>query len=208
MLVGYARVSGSSQDHALQLDALAAAGVEKVFVETASGASKDRPELKAALSYLRPGDALVIWRLDRLSRSLSQLLSTAEELRARGIELRSLREAIDTSSPAGKVIFAVMGALAEAERDILKERVAAGIASARAKGRLGGRPRKFTDAKLQACKALLADGSLTVAQISKEVGISEASIWRYFPKAKSDAGHWAAPSGVARIPPILGRTQA
>lgn len=204
MLVGYCRVSTTDQDTALQEDALIAAGCERIFRESASGASRDRPELAKARDFLRPGDVLVCWRLDRLSRSLTQLLATAEDLERRGIQLRSLQEQIDTTTPAGKMIFAVMGALAEFERAIIRERTAAGIAAARARGRIGGRPRAVTDAKLLACKALLEDGSLSVEEVARQVGISAASVYRYFPKARTDAGRWAAPK-LERIPDILAK---
>jgi DNA invertase Pin-like site-specific DNA recombinase len=122
MLVGYARVSTQDQNPALQLDALQAAGCEKVFVEKASGAQRDRPELSAAPDYLRAGDSLVVWKLDRLARSLKQLIETVELLESREIGLRSLTEAIDTTTAGGKLIFHVFGALAEFERSIIRER--------------------------------------------------------------------------------------
>lgn len=202
MLIGYARCSTSGQDHALQIDALAAAGCERIFTETASGSQKDRPELAAALSHLRAGDVLVIWKLDRLARSLSQLLSTAEDLEGRGVGLRSLTEDIRTDTPSGKLVFSLFGALAEFERSLIAERVRAGIEAAKAKGKLGGRPRKFTDTKLKAAKALLEAGSLPVEEVARQVGISAASLYRYFPRARSDAGRWAAPK-MERVPPVL-----
>ena len=140
MAVGYARVSTQDQDLALQLDALQAAGCERVYTEKASGAQRDRPQLQAALDYMRPDDTLVVWKLDRLARSLRQLLDTVEVLHARQIGLRSLTEAIDTSTPGGTLVFHLFGALAEFERSIIRERTRAGLAAARARGRTGGRP--------------------------------------------------------------------
>lgn len=122
MLVGYARVSTQDQNPALQLDALTAAGCEKVFTEKASGAQRDRPELSAALSYMRSGDSLVVWKLDRLARSLPQLIETVAQLEAQGIGFRSLTEAIDTTTAGGKLIFHIFGALAEFERSVIRER--------------------------------------------------------------------------------------
>ena len=138
MLIGYARVSTQEQDLALQLDALKAAGCERIYEERASGAQRDRPELKAALGYMREGDTLVVWKLDRLARSLKQLIDTVEDLGARGIGLRSLTEAIDTTTSGGKLIFHIFAALAEFERAVIRERTLAGLAAARARGRKGG----------------------------------------------------------------------
>ena len=139
MLVGYARVSTQDQNPELQLDALKADGCEKVFVEKASGAQRDRPELQAALDYMRSGDTLVVWKLDRLARSLKQLIETVETMEGQGIGFRSLTEAIDTTTSGGRLVFHIFGALAEFERSIIKERTMAGLVSARARGRVGGR---------------------------------------------------------------------
>lgn len=143
MLIGYARVSTSEQDFALQTDALTAAGCDRVFVETASGMKRDRPELHAALAALQPGDTLVVWRFDRLARSLRHLLETIERLEGNGMKFRSLTEAVDTSTSGGKLIFSVLGAIAEFERSIISERTKAGLEAARLRGRKGGRPRKM-----------------------------------------------------------------
>ena len=141
MLIGYARVSTTDQTLALQQDALTAAGCEQVFSDAASGAVTDRPGLTQALSHLRPGDTLVVWRLDRLGRNLPHLIPTVAGLQERGIGLRSLQEQIDTTTSGGKLVFHVFGALAEFERDLIRERTHAGLAAARARGRLSGRPR-------------------------------------------------------------------
>jgi len=137
MLVGYARVSTQDQKPELQLDALKAAGCEKVFVEKASGAQRERPELTAALDYVRDGDTLVVWKLDRLARSMKQLIETVEGLEEKGIGFRSLTEAIDTTTAGGKLVFHVFGALAEFERSIIRERTRAGLDAAKARGRKG-----------------------------------------------------------------------
>lgn len=130
MLIGYARVSNQDQNPDLQTDALGAAGCERIFWEKASGSDRGRPQLKAALEYLRNGDILVIWKLDRLARSLKQLIETVEKLETQGIGLRSLTENIDTSSPGGKLIFHLFGSLVEFERSMIRERITAGLASA------------------------------------------------------------------------------
>ncbi len=139
-LIGYARVSTLDQSCDLQLDALRNAGCLRVFEETASGALRDRPQLAAALKAMQPDDTLVVWRLDRLARSLKQLLDTVEGIETHGMKFRSLTESIDTSTAGGKFIFQIMGALAEFERGLIRERTYAGFAAARARGRRGGRP--------------------------------------------------------------------
>jgi DNA invertase Pin-like site-specific DNA recombinase len=144
MLIGYARVSTQDQNPQLQLDALKAAGCGRVFVERASGAQRDRPELRAALGYMRSGDTLVVWKLDRLARSLKQLIETIEALDADKIGFRSLTEAIDTTTAGGRLVFQIFGALAEFERQVIRERTMAGLDAARARGRKGGRPLPFS----------------------------------------------------------------
>src|ERR1043165_8738669 len=127
MLVGYARVSTLDQNPALQITALKGAGCERIFTEKASGAQRDRPELKAALNYIREGDTLVVWKLDRLARSMRQLIETVEDLQSRGVELRSFTESIDTATPGGHLVFHIFGALAEFERAVIRERTSAGL---------------------------------------------------------------------------------
>ena len=141
MLLGYARVSTGEQTLDLQLDALAKAGCEKIYRETASGAAAERPVLADVVGYLRPGDTLVVWRLDRLGRSLQHLIETIAQLADRGIGFKSVTEQIDTTTSGGKLVFHVFGSLAEFERDLLRERTHAGLAAARARGRPGGRPK-------------------------------------------------------------------
>jgi DNA invertase Pin-like site-specific DNA recombinase len=179
MNIGYARISTGDQTLDLQQDALAAAGCEKVFTETASGATSDRPQLVEALAYTRPGDTLVVWRLDRLGRSLQHLIATVAELHERGIGFRSLTEQIDTTTSGGKLIFHVFGALAEFERDLIRERTHAGLAAARARGRTGGRPRKLANPRqLALARRLYEDGETDIATICQTLGISRATLYR------------------------------
>ena len=165
MLIGYARVSTLDQKPALQIDALKSAGCERIFTEKASGAQRERPELKAALEYLRSGDTLVVWKLDRLARSMRQLIETVEDLHSRGIELHSLTESIDTATPGGRLVFHIFGALAEFERAVIRERTSAGLQAARERGKKGGRPRTLGPKDLAAAKALLADPAIYLAEI-------------------------------------------
>lgn len=185
MLVGYARVSTQDQKPELQLDALKAAGCEKVFVEKASGAQRERPELKAALDYMRDGDTLVVWKLDRLARSMKQLIETVEGLEDVGVGFRSLTEAIDTTTAGGKLVFHVFGALAEFERSIIRERTRAGLDAARARGRKGGRPAKLKEDDLRAARAMLADGEITVEAVAKRLDVSPATLYRHLPAARA-----------------------
>lgn len=179
MNIGYARVSTGDQTLHLQLDALRAAGCERVFEETASGAKAERPILKEVIDYLRPGDTLVVWRLDRLGRSLGHLIATVTVLAERGIGFRSLNEQIDTTTSGGKLIFHVFGALAEFERDLIRERTNAGLAAARARGRTGGRPKALADPKqLALARRLYQDGETDVATICRTLGISRATLYR------------------------------
>jgi DNA invertase Pin-like site-specific DNA recombinase len=164
----------------LQLDALAKEECGKVFTETAGGSRVERESLKEALHYVRPGDTLVVWRLDRLGCSLKHLIETVADLRERGIGFKSLTEQIDTTTTGGKLIFHVFGALAEFERDLIRERTHAGLAAARARGRIGGRPKALTDPKqVDLAQALYADGRHDVATICQTLGISRATLYRY-----------------------------
>src|SRR5690625_2588242 len=151
-MTGYARVSTGDQDARLQHDALTAAGCYRIFTDTASGALQSRPELDKLLDQLRPGGTLVVWRLDRLGRSIRHLIDQLSELQDRGIEFRSLQENIDTSSPGGRLVFHIFASLAEFERDLIRERTNAGLAAARARGRVGGRPPSLTGDKLATAK--------------------------------------------------------
>jgi DNA invertase Pin-like site-specific DNA recombinase len=185
MLVGYARVSTLDQNSALQTDALKAAGCERIFTEKASGAQRDRPELRAALEYLRPGDTLVVWKLDRLARSMRQLIETVEDLQARGIELRSLTESIDTATPGGRLVFHIFGALAEFERAVIRERTSAGLAAARERGRKGGRPPALKPKDLAAARAMLADPEIRVEDVAARLKVSPATLYRHLPGGRA-----------------------
>ena len=192
MLIGYARVSTEDQDTALQRDALAAAGSERLFDETASTAKPGRPQLLAAIEFARRGDTIVVWKLDRLARSLSELIQTVERLDARGIGIRSLTEHIDTSTPGGKLIFHIFGALAEFERAVIRERTREGLNAARRRGRLGGRPPSLCENDLQVARTLLKDPSLPVREIAQRLHVSPATLYRYIPGGRSHVGPIAA----------------
>jgi DNA invertase Pin-like site-specific DNA recombinase len=177
--LGYARVSTTDQQPQLQVDALQHAGCYRVFTEIASGARADRPVLAQVLDQLRPGDTLVVWKLDRLGRSLRHLVDTVTSLADRGIGFCSLQEAIDTTTPGGKLVFHVFAALAEFERDLIRERTSAGLAAARARGRQGGRPMVLTGDKLQVAREMYCSGQYTVVAIAEALGVSRASIYRH-----------------------------
>lgn len=180
-LIGYARVSTTDQNPALQLDALTAAGIpaELVYVEQASGAGADRPALAACLKALRPGDTLVVWKLDRLGRSVHHLVDLLDELRRRDVEFRSLTEAMDTATPAGRLLYHVIAALAAFERDLLRQRVTAGMAAARASGRRVGRPPKLTPARIRQIRLARAQTPPTpVAELAAILGVSRPTIYR------------------------------
>jgi len=185
MLVGYARVSTLDQKSALQTDALTVVGCERIFTEKASGAQRDRPELKAALAYLRQGDTLVVWKLDRLARSMRQLIETVEDLQARGIELRSLTESIDTATSGGRLVFHIFGALAEFERAVIRERTNAGLQAARDRGKNGGRPKTLGAKDLAVAKAMLADPEISVEEVAARLKVSLATLYRYLPGGRS-----------------------
>ena len=179
MQIGYARVSTEDQNLDLQNDALKQAGCDKIIEEKASGAKTDRTGLVEALSYLRKGDTLVVWKLDRLGRSLQHLIQVVNQLREKGIYFRSIQESLDTSSSGGKLIFHIFGALAEFERDVIRDRTMAGLASARARGRVGGRPKIMTDKKVRLAKTLLADHTNTIDDVCETLGVSRATLYRY-----------------------------
>ena len=176
--LGYARVSTGDQDARLQHDALTAAGCYRVFTDTASGSLQCRPEFDKLMDQLRPGDTLVVWRLDRLGRSIRHLIDQLSALQDRGIEFQSLQENIDTSSPGGRLVFHTFASLAEFERDLIRERTHAGLAAARARGRTGGRPPLLTADKLSTARKLYAQQDMTVAQIGEVLGVSRTTIYR------------------------------
>lgn len=176
MIIGYARVSTQDQDPALQLDALAAADCEQVFHEKATGASRERPELTACLRTLRKGDTLVVWKLDRLARSLKDLVTIIDDLQARGVGFRSLTEAIDTTSTGGRLVFHIFGALAEFEHNLIRERTIAGLAAARARGRRGGRKPALSKADVRKAAAMLSDPAITKTEVAKHFGVSRVTL--------------------------------
>src|SRR6266704_3278506 len=179
MLIGYARVSTHDQTLDLQLDALQKASCERIYQDTISGAKTERPGLQDALEHLRRGDTLVVWRLDRLGRTLKQLIELINDFNAKDIGFKSLQENIDTTTSGGKLFFHIFGALAEFERDIIRDRTKAGLASARSRGRLGGRPSVMDARKLKMARSLYADTKTQVAEICEGLGISRATFYRH-----------------------------
>ncbi len=179
MLVGYARVSTEEQNLNLQLDELKRAGCEKVFTDEMSGAKRERPGLSEALAFMRAGDTLVVWRLDRLGRSLKDLIQRVEDLQQREVGFRSLHESIDTTSPGGKFQFHVFSALAEFERDLIRERTMAGLRAARARGKLGGRPKGMTPDKVKMAARLMKDPNVSAQEICRMLGVSRTTLYRY-----------------------------
>lgn len=179
MLVGYCRVSTDDQVLDLQKDALVQAGCEKIFEDTCSGAKSDRPGLSTALEYVRAGDVLVVWRLDRLGRSLKHLIETVESLGDRQVGFRSLSESIDTTNAGGRLVFHLFGAMAEFERALIRERTMAGLASARARGRLGGRPKALTAKQIAIAKTLAADPNQSIQELCEHLGIGRTTYYRH-----------------------------
>jgi DNA invertase Pin-like site-specific DNA recombinase len=179
MLVGYARVSTHEQNPALQTDALKQAGCQKVFEDKISGAKAARPGLAAALEYVRRGDTLLVWRLDRLGRSLEDLIEIVGGLEKRGVGFKSLQEAIDTTTSGGRLIFQIFGALAEFERNLIRERTRAGLAAARARGRKGGRPKALDRQKRELLYRLYDEKKHTIKQICQLLAISKPTLYAY-----------------------------
>ena len=180
MLVGYARVSTPSQSLDLQIEALNAAGCDKIFTDIASGAKTARPGLNDAEMILRKGDALVVWKLDRLGRSIQHLIESINALKKNGIGFRSLQESIDTQTSGGKLVFHIFSALAEFERDLIRERTSAGLEAARARGRKGGRPKSIDEPKrITLLKKMHADHSYSINDICKTLNISRSTFYRY-----------------------------
>ena len=181
MHIGYTRISTPDQEAALQHDALQAAGCEKSYSDICSGATPtaQRPGLQQALAYARPADTLVVWRLDRLGRNLKDLVQQVTGLQARGVHFVSLQERLDTTSAAGKLIFHLFASLAEFERDLIRERVQAGLHAARARGRKGGRPQVLVGAKRARAAQLMAAGQLPVREIARIVGVDRSTLYRH-----------------------------
>jgi DNA invertase Pin-like site-specific DNA recombinase len=179
VLVGYMRVSTVEQNLDLQRDALEDAGCERLYEDTCSGAVADRPGLAKALDQLRGGDALVVWKLDRIGRSLGHVVELVATLRSKGIGLKVLTGGIDTTSSTGRLVFGIFATLAEFERDLIKERTLAGLAAARARGRTGGRPRLMTRAKLRTAMTMMADRNNVVGDVAEQLGISVSTLYAY-----------------------------
>lgn len=179
-LIGYARVSTLEQDEALQVDALTAAGCDpaRIYVDHVSGSSTSRPELDRVWEYLRAGDTLVVWRLDRLGRSLKHLVELVGDLAERGIEFRSLSESIDTTTPTGRLTFHLFASIAEFERDLIRERTAAGLAAARARGRVGGRRRALSPTQIEQARRMMKDDNMAAADVAEVLSVSRATLYR------------------------------
>src|SRR5712692_1645392 len=186
MKIGYIRVSKQEQNEALQRDALKEAGCEKYFSDKITGSTFERKGLEELLAFVRAGDTVVVWKLDRLGRSLKDLIETLNLLKSRGVDFISLTESIDTTTPGGKLIFHLMGALAEFERDLIRERTNAGLAAARVRGRVGGRPRKLTtNGKVALARRMFTDQSHSILEICATLGISRATLYRYVNETES-----------------------
>lgn len=182
MKFGYARVSTHEQILDLQIDALKAAGCERIYQEKASGSKAERPELMRMLDQLRTGDTVIIWKLDRLGRSLAHLIKLVSDLEDQGVGLLSLNDPIDTTTPQGRLVFRIFASLAEFERDIIRERTMAGVASARRRGRLLGRPKGLTknaEQKARLAESLYKDENFSVEQIARELHISKTTLYKY-----------------------------
>jgi len=180
MLIGYARVSTADQNLDLQRDALDKAGCEKIYEDRISGTRADRPGLDRALENLREGDSLTVWKLDRLGRSVKNLVDLVGQLHKRGIQFRSLTDSIDTGTPAGRFFFHVMASLAEMERDLIMERTRAGLAIAKQQGRTGGRPRMMTRSKIESARKLLA-AATPPKDVAAHLGVSVPTLYRHLP---------------------------
>jgi DNA invertase Pin-like site-specific DNA recombinase len=186
MLIGYARVSTPEQDLTPQLEALRNAGCERTFSDKASGAKADRAGLADALSHARAGDILVVWKLDRLGRTMKGLIDLSSELATREIGLRSITDGIDTAGTAGKLVFHIMAAMAEMERDLVRERTTAALLIAKRDGRVGGRKTLMTPKRIEAARKLLASG-MTAREIAPTIGVSVATLYRHLPAPAQEA---------------------
>jgi len=183
LLIGYARVSTQDQNLELQREALNVAGCRKLFEDKISGTRADRPGLGQALETLREGDTLVVWKLDRLGRSVKQLVDLVAGLQHHGIQFRSLTDSIDTGTPSGRFFFHVMASLAEMERELIAERTRAGLAVAREHGRTGGRKRRMTESKVASAKKLLASG-VPPKEVARNLGVSVPTLYRWLPASR------------------------
>lgn len=185
MLIGYARISTVEQSLDLQIDALTAAGCDRIFSDCISGSKNERPGLTEALNFARSRDMLVVWKLDRLGRSLSHLIETVQRLTDRGIEFKSLQENLDTLSPGGKLVFHIFGAIAEFERDLIRERTIAGLESAKARGRKGGAKKLLTQSQIKAGRSLAADPTRSVSDICEILKCSHSTYYRHVRRDKN-----------------------
>jgi DNA invertase Pin-like site-specific DNA recombinase len=197
MIIGYARVSTQDQNPQLQLDALSFAGCEQVFHEKATGVVRERPELTACLRALRKGDTLVVWKLDRLARSLKDLVEIVHDLESRHVGFKSLTESIDTTSSGGRLVFHIFGALAEFEHSLIRERTVAGLAAARARGRKGGRKPQLTTADVRKAAAMLSDPTITKTEVARRFNVTRATLNAAFTRTGIPEPSPAA-AGVAR----------
>jgi len=179
MLIGYMRVSTGDQSLDLQRDELERAGCERLYEDVVSGAVLSRPGLSRALDQARPGDTVVVWRLDRIGRSLAHVVQLVSDLRDRDIGLKVLTGDIDTTSSTGRLVFGIFATLAEFERDLIRERTRAGLAAARARGRNGGRPRSMTKAKLKTAMAMMADPENSARDVAQQLGVSLSTLYSY-----------------------------
>lgn len=179
MKVGYIRTSKKDQNPELQRRDLLAAGCEKIFEEQISSRKADRPELRAAMEFCREGDEFVVWKLDRFGRSLQELIELVGVLKKRGVEFVSLRESLDTTTPGGKLVFHVFGAVAEFERDLILERTMAGLEAAKVRGRYGGRPRALDEGKAKLARRLKDEGEHSVEDICSMLGVGRSTLYRY-----------------------------
>lgn len=185
MKIGYARVSTHDQNLDLQKDALSKAGCERIYEDHISGGATERLGLSRAMEALRPGDTLVVWRLDRLGRSLKHLIDTVNALEQEGVGFQSVTESLDTTTNGGKLVFHIFGALAEFERSLIQERTRSGLEAARARGRLGGRPKKMTPRKVAMAKKMLEDPHQSVMNVADVLGVSRATLYRYLKNAEN-----------------------
>lgn len=201
MIIGYARVSTQDQNPQLQLDALNGTACEQVFHETATGTFRDRPELIACLRTLRKGDSLVVWKLDRLARSLKDLVEIVHDLNQRGVGFRSLTESIDTTSSGGRLVFHIFGALAEFEHSLIKERTIAGLAAARARGRKGGRKPALSPTDVRKAAAMLSDPNITKAEVARHFSVSRVTLNAALSRAGIQDPQMAALKAPARLRP-------
>ncbi len=181
MKIGYARISTADQNLDLQADALKTFGCEKIFQDIASGAKDERKGLADAVEFARDGDILIVWKLDRLGRSLKHLIETVNRLHEKGVGFASVQESIDTTTSGGKLIFHVFGALAEFERELIRERTQAGLKAARARGRKGGRKEKLTPQQVEMARAMVNDPGISIGAICKIFKISKPTLYRYVP---------------------------